>query len=99
MKRITPYLILVVPAVLLLLGCDQSNPAGDVSGPLLKPDKCEPWPECRDGGGGEGDYTLSLEFAEEPSTGGTIEYGQTVEEMLAEGMRHGGFFQGDEGGG
>jgi len=47
--------------------------------------------------GGEGDYTLSLEFAEEPSTGGTIEYGQTVEEMLAEGMRHGWFFQGDEG--
>jgi len=46
---------------------------------------------------GEGDYTLSLEIAEELSSGGTIEYGQTVEEMLAEGVEHGWFFQGDAG--
>jgi len=47
--------------------------------------------------GGEGDYTLHLEIAEEPSAGGIIEYGQTVEEILTEDMEHGWFFQGSEG--
>jgi len=46
---------------------------------------------------GEGDYTLSLEISEEPSTGGVIEYGQTVEGTLAEGAEHGWFFEGAEG--
>ena len=45
---------------------------------------------------GAGDYTLSLEVAEEPS-GEVIEYGQMVEEALAEGAQHGWFFQGAEG--
>ena len=45
---------------------------------------------------GAGDYTLSLEVAEEPS-GDVIEYGQTVEETLAESVQHAWFFQGVEG--
>ena len=45
---------------------------------------------------GAGDYTLSLEVAEEPS-GDVIEYGQTVEETLVESVQHGWFFQGAEG--
>jgi len=46
---------------------------------------------------GEGDYSLSLEIAEEPSTGGTIEYGQTVQEMLGENREHRWAFEGSEG--
>ncbi len=46
---------------------------------------------------GEGDYTLSLEVAGEPSASGTIEYSQTVEGMLTEDMEDGWFFQGSEG--
>ena len=46
---------------------------------------------------GEGDYTLSLEIAEEPTVGGVIEYGQMVGEVLTEGSEHGWFFQGSEG--
>jgi len=45
---------------------------------------------------GAGDYTLSLEVVEEPS-GEVIEYGQMVEETLAEDARHVWFFQGAEG--
>ncbi|MDY6877637.1 MAG: hypothetical protein SWK90_15755 [Chloroflexota bacterium] len=45
---------------------------------------------------GEGDYTLSLEIAAEPS-GEMIEYGQMVEEVLAGDARHSWFFQGAEG--
>jgi hypothetical protein len=46
---------------------------------------------------GEGDYVLSLEVTEEPTTGGVIEYGQTVREALAEDAGHGWFFEGSEG--
>jgi len=45
---------------------------------------------------GAGDYVLSLEVVEEPS-GEVIEYGQMVEETLAENAQHGWFFQGVEG--
>jgi len=46
---------------------------------------------------GTGDYTLSLEVADEASAGGTIEYGQTVEETLVEEAEQAWFFEGDEG--
>ena len=45
---------------------------------------------------GAGDYTLSLEVVEGPS-GEVIEYGQVVEETLAEDAQHAWFFQGAEG--
>jgi hypothetical protein len=53
MKRVLPFLMLAVTATLVLWGCERANPAGDVAGPVLKPDKCDPWPECRDGGDGD----------------------------------------------
>ncbi|MFQ6100623.1 MAG: PPC domain-containing protein [Anaerolineae bacterium] len=46
---------------------------------------------------GEGDYTLNLEITEEPSGGGPIKYGGTVEGVLAEGVQHEWVFDGEEG--
>ena len=46
---------------------------------------------------GEGDYVLSLEIAEEPSGGGEVAYGETVEGMLFGGGQHGWTFDGEEG--
>jgi hypothetical protein len=57
MKRAIPFLMLAVPACLVMWACETSEQARDIAGPLLKADKCEPWPECRDGGGGEDEYT------------------------------------------
>jgi hypothetical protein len=62
MKRVIPFLMLAVPACLVLWGCERANPAGDVAGPLLKPEKCEPWPECRDGGNGDGGQYTTIEL-------------------------------------
>jgi hypothetical protein len=46
---------------------------------------------------GEGDYRLGLEVADEPSGGGEIEYGQTVEGMLRGSGEHEWTFYGEEG--
>lgn len=46
---------------------------------------------------GEGEYVLSVEVAEEPTRGGTIEYGQTVREALGVDVEQGWFFEGSEG--
>lgn len=46
---------------------------------------------------GEGDYTLTLEIAEEPSGGGEIEYGETAQGTLALGDRHEWTFDGEKG--
>jgi hypothetical protein len=46
---------------------------------------------------GEGDYVLSLEIAEEPSGGGEVAYGETVEGKLFGGGQHGWTFDGEEG--
>jgi hypothetical protein len=62
MKRIIPFLMLAVPTALVLWGCERGNPAGDVAGPLLKPEKCEPWPECRDGGNGDGGQYTTIDL-------------------------------------
>jgi hypothetical protein len=46
---------------------------------------------------GEGDYTLGLEMADEPSGGGEIAYGEAVEAMLPYGVEHDWLFEGGAG--
>jgi hypothetical protein len=46
---------------------------------------------------GEGDYSLGLGVSDEPTTGGVVAYGETVQKSLEEGMGHGWFFTGSEG--
>jgi len=47
--------------------------------------------------GGEGDYRLGLEIADEPSGGGQIEYGEAVRAMMSGGGEHTWEFSGGEG--
>ena len=50
MKRIIPFLLLAVA----LGACQDEGPTDLSETPLFaKPDKCEPWPECKDGNGGQ----------------------------------------------
>lgn len=46
---------------------------------------------------GRGDYTLSLEIADEPSGGGEIKYGDTVEGDLIQSVQHYWMFEGEAG--
>jgi hypothetical protein len=46
---------------------------------------------------GEGEYALGLEIADEPSGGGEIGYGETVEETIRGGAEHGWEFSGSAG--
>ncbi len=46
---------------------------------------------------GEGGYSLDVEVSDEPTTGGAIAYGETVQKSLEEGLGQGWFFTGSEG--